>query len=105
MVYFDSDLKPCPFCGSKAERGYNISYGSYTRCSDCEVIRYAIPSKTSEQLWNDRSYEAEIEFQREQLKVCVDALKKLANSTLKTTWQEDIQVAKNALRHLGVDDV
>lgn len=70
MVYFDKDLKPCPFCGGKAERGFSFSGGNYTRCSGCSATLWSVPSNTSEELWNARTQDA-------QLKVAMDVIKSL----------------------------
>ena len=63
---YESQLKPCPFCGSKAR--LNNSFGWFTaRCtakiSNCDVFPETMACRTIEEvikLWNTRSAESKV---------------------------------------------
>ena len=63
---YESQLKPCPFCGSKAR--LNNSFGWFTaRCTakipNCDVFPETMACRTIEEvikLWNTRSAESKV---------------------------------------------
>ena len=63
---YESQLKPCPFCGSKAR--LNNSFGWFTaRCTakipNCDVFPETMACRTVEEvikLWNTRSAESKV---------------------------------------------
>lgn len=62
----DEELKPCPFCGSPAERIDNGYFKFFIRCSSktCNVLVNASSDMSSEECvkdWNTRHAEQELE--------------------------------------------
>lgn len=57
LIDKESKLKPCPFCGGKAEVSSIIGGGSAVICKDCEIkTSYIFSSKESAiEFWNRRS--------------------------------------------------
>ena len=54
-----NDLKPCPFCGGKAEM-YRLADGCGVQCANraCGVVAHIVPCDTEEEavaVWNQRA--------------------------------------------------
>lgn len=53
-------LKPCPFCGGKAEAFESVAYGRterYIQCINCEIRTQAVPFRqkgVATRAWNRR---------------------------------------------------
>lgn len=58
-----NELKPCPFCGSKAQRLTRLPFYQMPRfkgrraivCCNCGVFMYGNTEDEAEELWNRRS--------------------------------------------------
>lgn len=69
----ENELKPCPFCGGKAElsdAGYKCKDGKkrfVVRCSKCGTSRCVKPKPINQAAadWNERAENEELKFTRE----------------------------------------
>lgn len=58
-----TDLKPCPFCGSKnihSEYDYDNLWDT-TACQDCAVTAYGKTKEEASEAWNKRATDAKYE--------------------------------------------
>ncbi len=101
-----SDLKPCPFCDSRAEH-YSFNYRKHTvRCSYC--LADCGEHDTLERaafVWNTRPAEYANDKEIENLKAALKQIAEIANrrghlsvaTWQKAAWYELAKIAKEAL--------
>lgn len=95
-----SELKPCPFCGGKAElRSWDWPYERHqVRCSVCKAHARSRMALASEAIaaWNTRASDAEITRPTEALRLQMEAKHKEAAEA--KLWFNKAQEWKDALR-------
>ncbi len=51
----DTNVLPCPFCGSHAILVRGDAGADFVECQKCEVLMTAVGGLSAEELWNARS--------------------------------------------------
>jgi len=63
------ELKLCPFCGRKAEKGEDRESYECVMCKDCTATVYSMDEDTDVELWNTRPIEDELRKRIEDLEL------------------------------------
>ena len=115
--YDEPELKPCPFCGGKAElseadeEGEDAYSVMCTRCLATSPVRFSIKEDAEPLLidaWNSRATDTElreIKEEREQLYAAVNDGTRLYNGVVRENWRlrEALQKMKAWVEHWGKD--